>query len=337
MTKSKSTWKSLSFVGLGQVVASFTIILSILTLFDKHHWLIELFTHFKLQYLLASVVCSIILALYKNHRFSIVLLFVAVLNAFYVLPWYFSYPENTSENNNTDLTIIHSNVYRDNNDFEGFIELINQESPDLFVMQEVNDKWLSEVNELESVYPHMFKTPRNDNFGIALFSKHPFESVKKIKWNTSNVPSIVATIGINEQFVTVIATHPLPPVNIDYYKSRNSQINNLAELARNHQGPLVIIGDLNITTWSYDYKPLELGTNLRNAKKGFGSLPTWPAQFLLPIFMIPIDHCLVSSHFVVNDIRVGNNIGSDHLPLIVKLGLKRIETQGDLITSNLIN
>lgn len=35
----------------------------------------------------------------------------------------------------------------------------------------------------------------------------------------------------------------------------------------------------------------------------------------------PIDHCLVSSEFTVKNIKTGNDIGSDHLPLIIELSL----------------
>lgn len=322
MTYKKNSWKSLSVVGLVQVVAYFTLILSVLTIFDEHHRYIELFSPFKFQYLLASVTCAIILRLYKNYTFAIALLLVAVLNFVFVAPWYFQDPENSTGDVQVDLTILHSNVHTQNVKFKNFIDLINQENPDVFVMQEVNQHWLFEVRELEKVYPYKHAIPREDNFGIAMFSKYPFDSVKEFGLSASDVPSIVATIAMTGQFFTVIATHPLPPVNNDYYHARNSQIDMIAELSRNHQGPLILIGDLNVTMWSHDYKPLELGTELRNARKGFGILPTWPTHFQLSIFMIPIDQCLLSSHFVVHDIKVGNDIGSDHLPLIVKLGLK---------------
>ena len=320
MTDNKNSWKNLSFVGLVQVVAFFTLILSVFTLFDEHHRYLELFSHFRLQYLLASATCAVILALFKNYAFTIALLLVAVFNSVFVVPWYFPDPKNTAGDTQADLTILHSNVLTRNVKFEDFIELVNQENPDLFVMQEVNQKWLYEIRELEKVYTHKHTIPQEDNFSIAMYSKYPFESVKEVKWGTSNLPSIMATISITGQLVTVIATHPLPPVGNDYYHSRNSQIDKVAEVSRNHQGPLILIGDLNVTMWSHDYMPLELGTDLRNARKGFGILPTWPTQ--LPLFMIPIDHCLVSSHFVVRDIRVGKDIGSDHLPLIVKLSLQ---------------
>jgi endonuclease/exonuclease/phosphatase (EEP) superfamily protein YafD len=321
MTESKKSWKNLSFVGLVQVVAFFTIILSIFTLFNQHHRYLELFSHFKLQYLVASIACAVILALYKNYKFTVVLFVVAALNSVFIVPWYFSNSKYTFVNEQVDLTLLHSNVLTHNVEFEKFIDLVKQENPDLFVMQEVNQTWLSEIRELEKIYTYKYTIPREDNFGIALFSKYPFKSVNEVKSDTLEVPSIVATISIKQQLVTVITTHSLPPISNDYYHFRNSQINKIAELSGNHQGPLILIGDLNITMWSHDYRPLETETDLRNTRKGFGILPTWPSMYLLPIFMIPIDHVLISSHFVVHDIKVAKDIGSDHLPLIVKLGL----------------
>ncbi len=71
--------------------------------------------------------------------------------------------------------------------------------------------------------------------------------------------------------------------------------------------------------WAHHYNELVESTGLANARDGFGVLPSWPTN--IPIAMIPIDHCLVSDEFTVLDVRTGPDIGSDHLPLIVELGL----------------
>ena len=85
------------------------------------------------------------------------------------------------------------------------------------------------------------------------------------------------------------------------------------------EGPKLLIGDLNISMWSHLYDDFETATGMTNTRRGFGAIPTWPQQ--LPFGRIPIDHCLVSTHFAVVDTRRGPAIGSDHLPLIVDLSL----------------
>jgi endonuclease/exonuclease/phosphatase (EEP) superfamily protein YafD len=71
--------------------------------------------------------------------------------------------------------------------------------------------------------------------------------------------------------------------------------------------------------WSPFYKNMVKTGNLRNARSGFGILPTWPT--FLPLAYIPIDHFLVSKEIGVLKIRTGRNVGSDHLPLITDLVL----------------
>jgi len=58
---------------------------------------------------------------------------------------------------------------------------------------------------------------------------------------------------------------------------------------------------------------------LKDSSLGWGIQPTWPAMFL-PL-RIPIDHCLVSPDLKIVRRKIGRDIGSDHLPLLVDLGL----------------
>ena len=67
-------------------------------------------------------------------------------------------------------------------------------------------------------------------------------------------------------------------------------------------------------------KVLEEKAGLRNARKGYGIQPTWPNASRL--IGIPIDHILVSAQWDVLSFKVGENIGSDHFPVIVELQIR---------------
>jgi endonuclease/exonuclease/phosphatase (EEP) superfamily protein YafD len=109
----------------------------------------------------------------------------------------------------------------------------------------------------------------------------------------------------------------MPPGSKETFELRNVQLRGLASLAGQSKGMMILIGDLNVTPWSPDYARLIRDSGLRDARRGHGILPTWPTFF--PLMMIPLDHCLISPTLAVSDIRLGPNIGSDHLPLIVDL------------------
>lgn len=70
--------------------------------------------------------------------------------------------------------------------------------------------------------------------------------------------------------------------------------------------------------WSPSYKRFVKGSGLKNVRKGFGVLPSWPT--FLPVGGIPIDHCLVRG-LSVESVELGQTVGSDHYPLFVSLSL----------------
>jgi endonuclease/exonuclease/phosphatase (EEP) superfamily protein YafD len=80
-----------------------------------------------------------------------------------------------------------------------------------------------------------------------------------------------------------------------------------------------VLGDLNATPWSYYFQRLVRESGLTDSSKGRGIHATWPAG-LFPL-RIPIDHCLLSPEIGVINKMTGNNVGSDHLPVVVDLQL----------------
>lgn len=301
------------------LVSILTVLFSFITVFNQYNHYLELFSHFRLQYLLASILFLAILLVIRQHGLSMLMLACIVLNSALVVPWYLEAGTLPGGNNVHDLKIIHSNVYTPNVSYRKVVNMVRQERPDIFVAQEVDAKWIEGLKDIRGMLPYYREIPRDDNFGIAIYSKYPLQDIQVFSVGSVSTPGIRATIRYGDKSMTLLTMHSMPPIGGNNYNHRNRQIIDLARLVKNITTPLVFIGDLNITMWSNDYKPLETGTRLSNARKGFGIIPTWPVNF--PLAMIPIDQCLVSDEIRVKNIKAGPNVGSDHLPLIVSLAL----------------
>lgn len=300
-----------------QILGWLTAVVSTITLFNQLHRYLELLSNFRLQYFFASIICLLSLLLLRSYKSAALLTLIVMLNTAHILPWYFS--PTAADNQQIQIKLMHSNVYTPNDNYQKLIDLVLKENPDLLILQEVNPLWLDNLQTLEISYPYQFTVPRQDNFGIAVFSKYEFDQVEETYLGPVHVPSLKFDITVSDFQFTTIATHPLPPSSASYSVARNAQLDEIAKIASDIQTPLVVIGDLNVSMWSYNYQLFEKVAQLTNTRKGQGILPTWPN--MLPIAMIPIDHCLVSSQFTVQEMKVGREIGSDHLPILVTVGV----------------
>lgn len=285
-----------------------TVLFSVVTVFDFAHRNIELFSHFRWQYLVVSVLLLIPFAVLRKPAYALPLLGTAILNAVYVLPWYIG---PTPEDGSTTIKILSANVRASNDQYEHLLDLIDTEQPDIIFLQEYSPAWRDATRSLIGNYQYNYAEPREDNFGIAVFSRLALDSVRHVDSPPLAYPTIIATFTLNEESVTMINTHPTIPISQSLFDARNEHIDNLADFVSHLDGAVILSGDLNLSVWCRRYRMLEERTGLRNTRRGFGVLPTWPT--FMPFAMIPIDHVLVSDDIGVIEARTGNRIGSDHL------------------------
>jgi endonuclease/exonuclease/phosphatase (EEP) superfamily protein YafD len=290
---------------------------SLLAYLGEFDRLLELMTHFRLQYLLGGIVATIVYALSKQKIGLLLALFCVGLNAIEIVPWYLP----TAQSSDRDLRVMISNVMTSNRRYGDVIDYVRAESPDVLVVMEMDLTWQQHLAPLKSLLPYSIEEPRADNFGLAIFSKIPLANPQVREWGKGAivVPSLTANITVRDRVVSVIATHPVPPSNEDYFMSRNSQINELGDYVRQLGNEAIVMGDLNMSMWSPYYRKFIDRANLRNTRQGFGIQPSWPTN--LRLLQIPIDHCSITSKITVLNNRLGKDIGSDHYPLVVDLAV----------------
>ncbi|MDH5620944.1 MAG: endonuclease/exonuclease/phosphatase family protein [Gammaproteobacteria bacterium] len=299
-----------------QAAAVLTVVFSFATGLDIRHHSVELFSHFRLQYFAVSLLLLIAFAFLMHYAWAAALLVTVFFNASFVLPWYVSDAPTAT---GTPLKLMHANVYSGNRQYDRLLALVELEKPDLVFLQEVTPEWLAGTQPLLEGYPYTYAEPSTGNFGIAVFSRIPFSEVRHVASPPLGYPTLIATVMVDAEPLTVISSHPTIPMGGPLYEARNDQLQSVADLVREERGKLVLLGDFNASTWDRHFRQLEVSTGLMSVRRGFGVLPTWPT--FLPFAMIPIDHALVSDGISVVDARTGTRIGSDHLPLIVTLAL----------------
>jgi endonuclease/exonuclease/phosphatase (EEP) superfamily protein YafD len=212
------------------------------------------------------------------------------------------------------LTVATANVHLGNRDTSPLIRWIAKDNPDVLVLHEVSPEYAKRLEALDG-YPFRRFTPSTDPFGMAVLSRFPFTQTQVVV-GEDGIRHIEAQLDWTGQAVKLTTWHPMPPISPRDHGMRNRQLRALAEAAKASGQPAIIAGDLNATPWSNAFS----GLDRIGFRRATGLAPTWPVAGR-GWLGIPIDHVLVTQHWSVVEGKVGPNIGSDHLPVIVRIGL----------------
>ncbi len=280
-------------------------------------WFADLFSNFRIQYLVGLAVAGTLMLLARQRKAAAVFFAFAAANFACVAPLYFGGDAATAASPALRLMLL--NVNSGSGDPARVREAIAALGPDVVALEEVNGRWMDALEPLLEKYPHVLAEPREDNFGIALFSKLPLERPRVAEIGAAGVPTLIASVRVGNAPLDIVATHPLPPYGADYSALRNEQLERLGE-AVDPSLPVVPIGDLNTTPWNYHFRRLLERSGLRDSTRGHGPLLTWPS-FFLPM-RIPIDHILHSPSVAVLRRGIGPGVGSDHLPVVADVALR---------------
>ena len=291
-----------------------------LAFFGGLSWVADLFTHFRPHYavgLLASACFGFALG---SPRLGVVAVLLATVNAGVVAAALQTVPAAPAGSVGPIVRVMTLNVNRFNEDYEAIAALIAAVDPDVLGLVEAHGDLLTALEPATVRYMHTFTRPQADCFGQALFSRHPLDRVRVARLGTSRAPALVADIDVDGAPATFVLLHPDPPMTRDRWLSRDTHFTSLAANEHEMHPTLIICGDLNTTPWSPGYQSLVEGLDLVDTGQGLDALHgTWPSA--LGPLGIAIDHCLVTRDVVTLRHQVERDVGSDHRPLVVELGL----------------
>jgi len=287
---------------------------SIFGFFGSFYWFLDLCSHFRVQYFLGLGIASLLLLIPRQYKISAVFGALSLVNLGVILPLYFGKAPVPAANVHP-IRVLLINVETRIGKANKIADVIGRFEPDIIVLEEVNPELLSGLGPVLSEYHDKIQEPREDNFGIATYSKLPFTQSRIIYIGDAEVPSVIADIETAFGNFTLLATHPPPPAGAAYSRLRNGQLEGLPNVIREAVSPVLLLGDLNVTPWSPHFTRLLRESGLKDSSQGRGVQPTWPSYF--PLLLIPIDHCLYSPRISILNKQIGPSVGSDHYPVIV--------------------
>ena len=311
------------FQSLAEAAAFLGVLFTLAGLLGRFVWFLEICTHFKLQLACCFVFYAVLEFAARRHRRAAASIAFAAVNAFPVILLLLPASSGASMHpllqNSSRLRILQANILTCNTNAPALLALVAHENPDVIVLQEPNTRWLNALSSLTNNYPIHAEQLREDNFGAAIFCKSNALSADILLLNDpERAPSSRARISVRGKTITIIGTHTLAPYNEYMWRGRNSFTLELARSLRKIEGPVVVTGDFNNTPWSAHFLNFLTTSGLHDSAQGRGPLLTWPTT-CSPLIRIPLDHCFHSDGVRILDRRLGPDIGSDHLPLVIDI------------------
>ncbi|WP_312355122.1 endonuclease/exonuclease/phosphatase family protein [Empedobacter sp.] len=218
----------------------------------------------------------------------------------------------------SNFKIISINIFSQNDEFQHLQKYLGTETADVIVLQELTPAWQKHVEFIRKEYPYYKEEVRSNNFGIAIYSKIPFTKVSTKNYIDEMHPSILAKIIVDAKPLSILATHPVPPLpNQARFERRNKQYELMKqEIDALPNENIILIGDLNSTVYSPNFKLVQ-SDKMKDARSGFGLNNSWNA--FIPILRTNIDQCWVSKNIKVTNFYRGDDIKSDHFPIVAEL------------------
>jgi endonuclease/exonuclease/phosphatase (EEP) superfamily protein YafD len=305
--------------GLVTGIVAIAGVATLVGLLDRVWWVFETADVFRVQYLVVLVVAALVGLLLRRLRLAAVAAVLAAVNfAVLAIPVTQHATAASGAPPSGALRLLAANVEVGNTDFAAVERLVAQTHPDIFGVTELTPVMAEHLDRGLSAYRGRVVATRTDAYGIGVYSRVPLVSAKVVHFPADGPPTVVARVRVGGKPVTVVVTHVRTPFAGSIHVRH---LHALAAAARSQLGERVVIcGDFNTTPWSGPLRAFAADARLHDVYGSRAwaaySWPTW--GFLL---RVPIDNCFASRDVAFTGHHDGPNVGSDHRPLVVDIGV----------------
>ena len=304
------------------------LVFTIMSLIKNDYWTFRIFDYPRLQKFVVSVICFCLLIVYydsTNWLYAVLLPLIGaniIYLAWLILPFTIFAKKHvqkvTGVNNDDQVCIMISNVYQDNTNHKGCLDIIKKANPDIVLLLETDANWENGTNDLDNYYPYSVKVALENTYGMLLYSKLKLKDSFVKYMVEDDIPSIHTKVILKSgKEIQLYALHPTPPVPNENPRSteRDKELLLVADLAKDSELPVIVVGDLNDVAWSYTTELFLKMSGLLDPRRGRGFFNSFHAHY--PFLRFPLDHAFISTDFKLVGMKRLHNFDSDHFPIYI--------------------
>ena len=216
------------------------------------------------------------------------------------------------------VKLVQLNAWGDNVDVEGTADWIARQQPDLVFIEELEQP-------LRTALVRRGYHPSSGMMRTSVFSRTPPQAASHriSEADYRRLPPFArGTFQVDGIAFDVIATHLTWPT----WPGQQVEIKALKALIdRYDKRRLILMGDFNLTPWSFTLRQIDRTYGLERRDRALFSWPARPfarGRLSSPGPFLPIDHVYAGSAWRTVKIERGPRLGSDHYPVLVVLALE---------------
>jgi endonuclease/exonuclease/phosphatase (EEP) superfamily protein YafD len=303
-------------VGLILLTVGFLATLgTILGFLGSFWWAFDALASFRVQYAAILLVCGLLYGLVLARGAALLFIVLALVNIGVVVPLYLRQPAAAASD--AGLTLVSYNVESIGRRMPEVVTWLDQTTADIVFLLESSEDWEGPLRS--STFDVVNELPVDRRSGILVLSKMDAD-VSLMRLGRVREPVVRVETNVAGEDIVVYAVR-VKAANTETAAVQHAEVlEELAEAASGELLPVVVMGDLGDTPWTHTFRQLAGDADLVNSLDGYGIQPSWPAQ--MPFGLnLPLDHMLHSRELTTMARATGPNLGADHLPLLVTVGL----------------
>ena len=213
------------------------------------------------------------------------------------------------------LTLLQYNINLNNPRIEEITTFIRTHNVDIATLQEVTRTHETSLRRLAKAGYRWQAYCMRKTTQEVLLSRYPF--VPGSVRCEEHHGFVSARIDLGDMNLTVGSMHLFLP----FPYGQHAQITRLSDTLKHLPDPKVIAGDFNAVPWSNTLRRVATLTHTRVLRGLWRTIPTDMHQ--KPYVPLPIDNVLISPSLSVETFQTAPNMGSDHWPILTRIGVER--------------